>query len=36
MLGFVLMILAISQLNTRCREAEKSTGGPMASCWALG
>ena len=22
MLGFVLMILAISQLNTRCREAE--------------
>ena len=30
MLGFVLMILAISQLNTRCREAEESTGGPMA------
>ena len=30
MLGFVLMILAISQLNTRCREAEKSAGGPMA------
>ena len=41
MLGFVLMILAISQLNTRCREAEKSTGGPMAvlreflSCFPL-
>lgn len=30
MLGFVLMILAISQLNAQCRKAGQRAGGPMA------
>ena len=30
MLGFVLMMLAVSQLHARCRSAKQKTGGPMA------
>lgn len=28
MLGFVLMMLAVSQLHARCRSAKQKTGGP--------